>query len=198
MKVPCKYSNPDNGLATKCSTKTCDYCIGNTYEYDQTSSDYGTPKCIGATNSVTPTPASISYSPETILTDEQRSTYLTVQSPLITVDNIYSIKYAPTAINDSMIDVEIPQNKCVIYDTKNSASTIKYSTALFSAGRSDIIYIKDTSPFLDGMTDKQRYIILGEYGVSDLMYDMMPFTGLALPVDAFPVGVACYADDNGK
>ena len=197
LKTPCKYSNPTADI--KCASKTCNYCIGNTYEYDQTitigGSPYGTPKCLSA---VSETAEPISYSSETMLSSPQRAAYLTVQSPLVTVSNQYGIKYAPISINDEIIDVEIPQNQCIIYDTKNSASTIKYTTALFSAGRADILYIKDTSIFQEGLTDYKRYMVLGAYGITDLMYDLMPFINLSLPMDSFPITVATYADDNGN
>lgn len=195
LKTPCMWSNPTNADATKCASKSCDYCIGNTYEYDILSLSYGLPKCSEA---ISETAAALSYSAETQISNSQRAGYLTIQSPMVTISNKYGLKYKPIAINDYPKDIQIPQNECIVYDGVDSASTIKYTTSLFSAGRSDILYIKDIAPFQAGLNNTKRYIVLGRYGLTDLCFDMMSFMEVQLPIEAYPANVAIYADDAGN
>lgn len=200
MKTPCKYAAPDS--TQLCIVKTCDYCIGQNYEMDSNSTMFGQPKCIpysldaasGARWINSGNPVSISYTPEpqTINGNQNiRGTYLTIQSPILTIDNQYAIKFKPFHIHSLIIDTQIPTNLNIIYDTKNSSSTIKYLTNLYSAGgvngniRSDILYIKDTSEVSAGIGDQKRFLVLGgNYGLIDLMYDIIKFISIPVPYDA--------------
>jgi len=193
-KTPCKYSNPQGTQV--CTVRTCDYCIGQQYNMDYTNSvTFGSPKCVSLDNDPingafwnnSGTSVSIEYT-----TDDttQRIQYITLQSPLNSVNNQYALSFKPFHVHNLDKDTEIPSNASVIYDTKNSSSTVKHLTSLYSAGgntdiRSDIVYIKDKTEINDGIGDPKRYIVIGgNYGLIDLMYDLMKFVNLPVPVDA--------------
>lgn len=197
IKKPCKWSNPNLDSETqagtssiRCGSKTCDYCIGNTYEFDQTIElSYSKPKCQSAL-------AEDGITARTYLSedDEERTNYLTIQSPILTVDNQYSNRYIPFYVNPYSKDTEIPQNYLIIYDSKNSASTLRYTTKIYSAGKGNILYIKDQNDISTG--DDRRYIVIGgNYGISDLLHDMIPFLELPIPKEGIEHDVAVYDDD---
>lgn len=193
--TPCKYSDPNGDQ--KCEVKTCNYCIGQTYSIDKSDlTTYGKPICVsktvdsanGAYWDNTGTPISISYSPEVT---GDRASYLTLQCPILTVDNQYAIKYKSFHVHSETLDTELPTNSCIIYDTKNSSATIKYLTKLYSAGgidgsiRGDIVYINNKTEISAGEGDSKRFMILGsDYGLLDLMYDIMLFVNLPVPNDS--------------
>jgi hypothetical protein len=197
IKTPCIYSSSASGSQT-CERRTCEYCIGHSYDFTT-----GQPKCFilnanwesvgdngGAywLNSGTRMP--ITYTPVTD-THDIKSTYFTVQSPLLTKYNQYAIMYKPFHMHNETLNTLIPPNQCIIYDTENSSATMKYLTNLFSAGgvngsiRGDIFYIQDTSEVAVGEGNPKRYIVLGgNYGFLDLIYDILGLVNLPVPVDA--------------
>lgn len=193
VKVPCYYSNPANTLnTTKCASKTCNYCIGNTYNLSiDDSVTYGTPICSGAVD-LNSNP--INYLAET---GNLRATYLTLQSPVNTTNNAYSLKYRPFKMHSSETDDMVILNKCMIYDIKDAVSPMKYTSYLYSAGganshiRGDIFYT--TSSEVIQVGDNKRYLVLGgSYGVVDLAYDMMTFIERQVPLGVQIVGPAVY------
>jgi hypothetical protein len=197
MKTPCKYSKP--GIDNPCQVKTCNYCIGQTYNYDRTSPGFGQPICVsldddnenGAYYIDNMQQASISYSPTLFADDDERFQYLTIQSPILTSHNPYSIRFKPFHMHTEDLDAQIPVNQCVIYDTENSSATVKYLTNLYSAGglgqniRGDIFYIKDKQEVAAGEGNPKRYLI----------FDLLTFVNLPRPVDAVD-HIAVYASDN--
>lgn len=193
VKVPCYYSNPANGTNTaKCASKTCNYCIGNSYNLDSTDTvTYGTPICSGAVD-LNSNP--ITYTPET---GNLRSTYLTMQCPLNTTNNAYSLKYRPFKMHESELDDMVILNKCMIYDAKDAVSPMKFTSYLYSAGgtnghiRGDIFYT--TSSDIIQIGDNKRYLVLGgSYGLVDLVYDMMTFIERQVPLGVQILGPAVY------
>jgi hypothetical protein len=199
-KTPCKFANPNTNNTQQCLTKTCDYCIGQTYEMDQSNPNYGQPKCTTYNVTTNPTGAHwdnfgtnqpISYTAEANTGLTSRGSILTLQAPLLTVYKQYGIMLKSYHMHQELLDTMIPSNQCVIYDTKNSSATIKYLTNLYSAGgkngniRSDIFYVKDTDEISNGATDPRRFMVIGgDYGLLDLIYDMIQFINLPVPVDA--------------
>lgn len=189
VKTPCIYSNPASGI-TQCASKTCNYCIGNTYNYDQTQTiTYGTPICYGA--------KSVSNADLSYLADTNRPKYLTIQSPISTTENPYTLKYRPFYMHSTASSELIPVNKCMIYDTKDNVTPVKYKVELYSAGgigsniRGDIFFIKDNSVILTG--DNKRYLVLGgDYGLIDMVYDMMVFVERQIPLGVQLTGPAVY------
>lgn len=193
VKVPCFYSNPANGTnTTKCASKTCNYCIGNIYNTNKDDSvTYGTPICSGGVD--------LNGNPITYIaeTGNLRSTYLTIQSPLNTTNNAYSLKYRPFKMHETELDDMIIINKCMIYDTKDAVSPMKYTSYLYSAGgvngniRGDIFYTTSSEAIQVG--DNKRYLVLGgKYGIVDLVYDMMTFIERQVPLGVQVVGPAVY------
>lgn len=194
VKTPCRYSNPSASGALKCANKTCNYCIGNTYNYDQSQTvTYGTPICSGALNDAG---GSVSYS-----ADPARPKVLTLQSPINTTENVYSLKYRPFCMHDTALDQLLPSNSCMIYDLKDGVNAVKYSQYLYSAGgvggqiRGDIFYITDNSVIAIG--DNKRYIVIGgDYGLIDMVYDLATFVQRQTPVGLQMTGPAVYDDDD--
>jgi hypothetical protein len=194
VKTPCRYSNPAASGALKCATKTCNYCIGNTYNFDQTQTvTYGTPTCSGA---VSVLGGGLSYSADTL-----RPKVLTLQSPINTTENAYAIKYRPFYMHNTALDQMLPANSCMIYDLKDGVNAVKYSQNLYSAGgvnsniRGDIFYITDNSVIAIG--DNKRYLVIGgDYGLVDMVYDLATFIQRQTPVGLQLVGPAVYDDDD--
>lgn len=195
VKTPCKWSNIEldpsnvnNTSSIRCGSRTCKYCIGNTINLDDTDSiNYGKPICSGAL-------AEDGITQRSYLSDDDnvRKDYLTIQSPALTIDRQYSNRYKSFYLNSEVVDTEIPQNYLVLYDLKNSASPIKYHIKLHSSGRSDILYIKNANDIISG--DSKRYIVLGgNYGLSDMLSDILFMTELPIPLSAIEPDVAIYA-----
>jgi hypothetical protein len=186
VKTPCVYSNPALTGTSACSSKVTNYCIGNTYEYTASASaTYGTPICSGANKS---------YSIETA---SPRSTYLTIQCPLNTTENKYALKFRPFSMHSISLDTLITPNMCIVYDIKDAVNPIKYNTSLYSAGesagyiRGDIFYTPDKDTMTTG--DNNKYLVLGgNYGLTDMVSDLIGIMDRQLPIGLGVVGPATY------
>jgi hypothetical protein len=172
IKTPCYYSNPSVSVPTadRCSVKTCNYCIGNTHEFDDASPDFGMPKCDGATSQ---TGRAISYTPD-LLTG--RSEFKTIQSPLLTIDNPYTVKLMPFKFyHGNATGSVLPENQMILYDkTNNSMPVIKniqYQSA--SAERGDIMYFADRDDVSDSDTADRYLLTNGAYGLSNMIWDII-------------------------
>lgn len=189
VKTPCKWADPDLISDLRCVNKTCSYCIGNTYNLDDTSAQYGSPLCSGAKNGLD---GDINYAPANV---DVRKDYFTLQAPVLTEPDSFAVRYRSYNVQGLTVDSEIPQNYALLYDTKNSASTLNYTMVLFSAGKPNILYVKDPNAIKSGIGDNKRFILLnGSYGLSNLLNEILPQIELPMPQGAIEPDIAVYED----
>lgn len=167
VKIPCRWADGSiSSQSQRCLNKTCNYCIGNIYNYSG-SINLMSPACSGAT-AEDGTPLSYTASIGT------RAGYYTVQSPANSVSMPYSVKYKPFKMHNTLEAQQIPENSCILYDTKNTVNPLMYEIPLYSASssRGDIFFIRNTSNIIPN--DTKRYIVLGgSYGVLDLILELL-------------------------
>lgn len=168
VKTPCKWADPLNTGGNDdylCASKTCDVCIGNTYEFGNNSAS-GSVKCLGAVD-VSGVAIPGGYEPGS-------TQYITLQSPLLTVDLPNAIKYMPYSyFNGLPAGTELPENFLVLYDTSNTTIPVLNNIKLYSAtpDRGDIVFT-DSSIAVNSETG-QYLVVGGEYGLSDMFVDML-------------------------
>lgn len=182
---PCRWSDPALTAQNEiCAAKTCDYCIGNTYA--KSGESIGTPACSGAFAADSTTP--LTY---TLPVGDERNNIYTIQSPLCTVSMPYNVKMRPFRMHDIVANEQIPENSCILYDSENTVSPLRYDVILYSASstRGDMFYTRNIDNIIPNET--KRYIILGGmYGMLDLLYEMMSM--YKFNVDSEESNVAVY------
>lgn len=179
VKTPCYWARSgrsgNNGISDYiCGSKTCDFCVGNTYDLaSESSSGYGTPMCQGAVSATGG--ISLSYTADTT------TSYKTVQSPILTVDIPYSAKFMPFKIYNSLTSglaagVQLPSNSLLLYDIMNNSIPVMQNVDFFSASatRGDIVYIKSIVGIQDSL--KQYLVLGGSYGLSNMIWDIFGLT----------------------
>ena len=182
---PCEYAKASS--LTICQHKTCDMCIGNTY--DIFSSDIevkkGEPICGGLySTSVSSLMISkdqngntISYSP-VIVPDGEITKYV-FQSCIMLKSKPYMVKYASFAAHNNLpAGTTLEQNSSVIYDIAASFNPVKYDIALSSAGRSDIVYVSDIKSELMpgggvGLGLNKYMVIGGQISITSMLSDIL-------------------------
>ena len=166
VKIPCRWAAGGLSQSQTCAKKTCNYCIGNVYNYSG-ATNLMSPACLGA---IAQDGTSLSYT-SSIGT---RAGYYTLQSPALSVSMPYAVRYKPFKMHNTIEAQQIPENSCIIYDTKNTVNPLMYTVPLYSASstRGDIFFIRNTSNIIPN--DTKRYIVLGgSYGVLDLILELL-------------------------
>ena len=176
VKTPCKWASADRtGIDSnsdwRCQQRTCNYCIGNSYDLTTPgASGFGSPVCIGAIS--TSGSHSLSYTADS-------TTYKTIQSPALTVDLPYTSKFKGFKVYDNTIysaGLQLPSNLLSLYDINNNSIPVIQNLDFFAGAsdRGDIIFIKDSIGVVNN--NKQYFLIGGSYGISDMIIDMLGLT----------------------
>ncbi len=207
---PCVHSL--STATNKCKLRTCNYCIGNTYDIfvDQTNvgtkwNASGSPICGGDVGLVDGSSVKGEIDTTLVPTDSvdapikytgvqytaaSANVVYTLQSCLLMRSKPFMAKFRPFAAHERLgSELTLTRNESALYDMSANYNPIKYDITLRSAGRPDIIYVFDPKRELSAGTNNKISVIGGTYNISQMLKDILKHTN-----ERQTPQVAVYAD----